>query len=634
MVTLLVADDNTNIQKMVALAFEDRGIKVVSVGNGEAAVRRMPDLNPDLVLADIFMPVRNGYEVCEFVKKDQRFAHVPVILLVGAFDPLDEKEARRVGADGVLKKPFVPPDPLVAMVMAALEKNPRVVAELAQAKAALEPHGLPEPPGPANDHIAFQPVAAHKVEVKPLPEFPEPSPEEAALIYGFGQGKRAVTSEQLEGLQESPAPVPEANKEEEEEFEGASTTRDWRRDSAEFEVPAGAAQAVAPPEETLEPVILPKEDPIIPIAPKKIAAAEAETKQEIAPVASVEEEKPQEIPVAPAPVIPTTPPVVAQVPVPEGPVVTLGVESEPQAPASSPTHWMDAIASSVSASKHTIGGWLAALSKPSVEETKPAPELSAPAPEVAVAIDPPVAVESPAPQDAMEVEAPTSQAELPAPQVVEAASNDSFFAEEPPALVETAMTPEPTAEIEIKAQEPEPIPLAVDPPAPEWEPLNEPADATPSLRDPNLVEPPAVSVTPEPLLVDEGSHESHGYGSASEELGAPYTFMAQAAAHSGSAADDEPSSQPEPQDSAFDERIPTIPPPNREALAEIPFLRVPPGFDPNASAPAAPDQATVDAIVQRLVEKLEPQLHELLSQGVLKPLVESVLQGELAKKQK
>ena len=64
---ILVADDNTNIQKMVSLALEERGIDVVSVGNGEAAVRRIPDLDPYLVLADIFMPVRNVYEVCEFV---------------------------------------------------------------------------------------------------------------------------------------------------------------------------------------------------------------------------------------------------------------------------------------------------------------------------------------------------------------------------------------------------------------------------------------------------------------------------------------------------------------------------------------------------------------------------------------
>jgi CheY-like chemotaxis protein len=119
---ILVADDNSNIQKMVGLALKDQGIDVVAVGNGEAAVRKISDLRPDLVLADVFMPVRNGYEVCQYVKMDPSLAHIPVILLVGAFDPLDEQEAQRVGADGVLKKPFVPPDPLISMVKSALQR--------------------------------------------------------------------------------------------------------------------------------------------------------------------------------------------------------------------------------------------------------------------------------------------------------------------------------------------------------------------------------------------------------------------------------------------------------------------------------------------------------------------------------
>src|ERR1700741_2171648 len=99
---ILVADDNSNIQKMVGLALKDQGIDVVAVGNGEAAVRKISDIKPDLVLADVFMPVRNGYEVCQYVKGDRTLAHIPVILLVGAFDPLDAQEATRVGADGVL----------------------------------------------------------------------------------------------------------------------------------------------------------------------------------------------------------------------------------------------------------------------------------------------------------------------------------------------------------------------------------------------------------------------------------------------------------------------------------------------------------------------------------------------------
>src|SRR5690242_9389741 len=119
---ILVADDNSNIQKMVGLALKDQGIDVVAVGNGEAAVRKISDVRPDLVLADVFMPVRNGYEVCKYVKDDSSLAHIPVILLVGAFDTLDEQEAQRVGADGVLKKPFVPPDPLISMVKSALQR--------------------------------------------------------------------------------------------------------------------------------------------------------------------------------------------------------------------------------------------------------------------------------------------------------------------------------------------------------------------------------------------------------------------------------------------------------------------------------------------------------------------------------
>jgi CheY-like chemotaxis protein len=134
--TVLVADDNSNIQKMVTLALKDQGIDVIAVGNGEAAVRKLADPLPDLVLADIFMPVRNGYEVCEYVKKDERFAHIPVVLLVGAFDPLDEHEVERVHADGVLKKPFVPPDQLIGLVKSLLGRGASAAAVEAPSEEA------------------------------------------------------------------------------------------------------------------------------------------------------------------------------------------------------------------------------------------------------------------------------------------------------------------------------------------------------------------------------------------------------------------------------------------------------------------------------------------------------------------
>ena len=103
---ILLADDSITIQKVVNLTFDDEGIDVVAVSNGDQAERKLNEVNPDLVLADIFMPGKNGYELCELIKKSPQFSNVPVVLLVGAFEPFDQNEARRVGADDHLTKPF------------------------------------------------------------------------------------------------------------------------------------------------------------------------------------------------------------------------------------------------------------------------------------------------------------------------------------------------------------------------------------------------------------------------------------------------------------------------------------------------------------------------------------------------
>jgi len=173
---ILVADDNSNIQKMVVLALKDQGIDVVAVGNGEAAVRKISDLRPDLVLADVFMPVRNGYEVCQYVKLDPSLAHIPVILLVGAFDPLDEQEAQRVGADGVLKKPFVPPDPLISMVKSALQRAGAAHGNVSAAKT-------PEPEVLKGTDL----LTPSSASVPTVESFPLPAPSNGPAIAPLGQ---------------------------------------------------------------------------------------------------------------------------------------------------------------------------------------------------------------------------------------------------------------------------------------------------------------------------------------------------------------------------------------------------------------------------------------------------------------
>jgi CheY-like chemotaxis protein len=103
---LLLADDSATIQKVIDLTFADEGVRVMAVSNGQEAIDQLQEFAPDIVLADVFMPSPNGYEVCEYVKTNEKLKHIPVMLLVGSFEPFDEAEARRVGADDILTKPF------------------------------------------------------------------------------------------------------------------------------------------------------------------------------------------------------------------------------------------------------------------------------------------------------------------------------------------------------------------------------------------------------------------------------------------------------------------------------------------------------------------------------------------------
>ena len=106
--TLLLADDSVTIQRVIELTFADEDVNVIAVGDGRQAIDRIMAEPPDIVLADTGMPERDGYEVSAFVKGDPALAHIPVVLLTGAFEPVDGERARRAGCDAVLVKPFEP----------------------------------------------------------------------------------------------------------------------------------------------------------------------------------------------------------------------------------------------------------------------------------------------------------------------------------------------------------------------------------------------------------------------------------------------------------------------------------------------------------------------------------------------
>jgi CheY-like chemotaxis protein len=103
---ILLADDSATVQKIITLTFSDEGVEVIAVNNGDEAIDRLRRLRPALVMADICIPGKDGYEICEFVKTHPETEGTPVILLVPAFEPFDEDRARRIGADHHLTKPF------------------------------------------------------------------------------------------------------------------------------------------------------------------------------------------------------------------------------------------------------------------------------------------------------------------------------------------------------------------------------------------------------------------------------------------------------------------------------------------------------------------------------------------------
>ena len=105
---LLLADDSITIQRVIELTFADEDVQVLAVGDGKHAIDRIQTDRPDIVLADVGMPEQDGYEVAAFVKRHPQLSHIPVLLLTGAFEPVDEGRARAVGCDGVLVKPFEP----------------------------------------------------------------------------------------------------------------------------------------------------------------------------------------------------------------------------------------------------------------------------------------------------------------------------------------------------------------------------------------------------------------------------------------------------------------------------------------------------------------------------------------------
>ena len=148
MIRVLLVDDSPHAQRMGERILADEGYEVVTVSNADAAMIRLADADPDVVVADTVMPGRTGFDICHYLKMNPRHKHVRVILTAGVLESLDEEEARRVDADGTLKKPFE----ATALLGAVRPLAEAAVAERpapAERPRAVEPPPTPAAQGPA-----------------------------------------------------------------------------------------------------------------------------------------------------------------------------------------------------------------------------------------------------------------------------------------------------------------------------------------------------------------------------------------------------------------------------------------------------------------------------------------------------
>lgn len=103
---ILLADDSPQALRLGEQILASQGIEVVSVTDGAIALRRLADVKPDLLITDVYLPTKNGFELVRYLRAQEMYRHIPVIFAAAPADEFNEQDATNAGADIVLRKPF------------------------------------------------------------------------------------------------------------------------------------------------------------------------------------------------------------------------------------------------------------------------------------------------------------------------------------------------------------------------------------------------------------------------------------------------------------------------------------------------------------------------------------------------
>jgi CheY-like chemotaxis protein len=301
---ILLADDSVTAQNMGRRILTDAGYEVTTVNNGSAALKKIAELKPDIVVLDVYMPGYGGLEVCQRIKENKETARVPVLLSVGKLEPFKPDEARRVRADAYIVKPFEASELLTALTKLedkiVPQAEPIKPGRLAKAIAAVEQ-------APANSFGDAEsgwkerlniPHPAVKSEPEVVPE-PVPQASPAALPPD-------ITSEEIAALQAAAAAINAKAETPEEEDEPAVQDSNTAQPVAEAVVGAAASVSETESHEEEFPATFasatPEESSSNP-APEAQEEADIKVVPELAlvePAEAIQETQPEPLAVGPA----------------------------------------------------------------------------------------------------------------------------------------------------------------------------------------------------------------------------------------------------------------------------------------------------------------------------------------------
>src|SRR5712692_11698687 len=176
MPTVLIADDSLSVRKVAERLLLEAGLEVALAANGEEALTWMSNKKPDLVIADVIMPDKSGFEVCAYIRAQASLANTPVLLVSGFVDDEVTRQAEACRADGVIKKPFQGPM-LREKVMELLSARKEPALQAAAPGPALEmPAAAPEL---TLEMPAATPEPAMALQAEPPRHFLSPHPPPA-----------------------------------------------------------------------------------------------------------------------------------------------------------------------------------------------------------------------------------------------------------------------------------------------------------------------------------------------------------------------------------------------------------------------------------------------------------------------